>query len=331
MQDSKLSEMLGRMAKRQSISCEDVQAMRRDVFADGIVSPREAEALFDLNNTCPTQDVAWVEFFIEALTDYCVHQADPAGYISEENAAWLINCINYDGQVNSETELELLVKVLEKASSSPMTLVAYALEQVKWGVLEGKGPIRQGLELTPGVIAEAEVDLLRRILYAFGGDGHMAISRAEAEVLFDLNDRTDEQKNHVSWSDLFVKAIANYMMAASGYQPPTREVALKREAWLDQRDGISGFMSKMVSGGLKSIFSAYNQSGELSVAEQRVKDMETDITVSERVTETETAWLIDRIGRDGLTSDNERVLIEFIKENSPSIHPSLKVLGETAA
>jgi len=331
MQDLNLPETLAQVAQRQSISSEDVRMMRREVFSDGVVSRSEAEAMFTLNNVCAEQDASWVEFFIEALTDYCVHQASPAGYISEENATWLIAHINHDGRVNSQTELELLVKVLEKASSSPAALVAFAMEQVKWGVLEGAGPTRQGLELTPGVIAEAEVDLLRRILYAFGGDSHMAISRAEAEILFDLNDKTDEEKNHVSWSDLFVKAIANFMMAASGYQPPAREVALKREAWLDERDGISGFMSKMVSGGLKGIFSTYTQSDELSVTEQRIKDMETDIRVSERVTSVETAWLVERIGRDGSTSENERALIEFIKENSPSIHPSFKHLSESAA
>jgi hypothetical protein len=331
MQDLNLSEMLAQVAQRQTITAEDVLTMRRNVFRDGFVSAEEAGMLFELNNNCSQQDASWSEFFIEALTDYCVHQASPAGYISEENARWLIDCIAQDGRVDSRSELELLIKALEKASSSPEKLATFALEQVKIGALEGKGPTRQGLELVPGVIGEAEVDILRRILYAFGGDGHMAITRAEAEVLFELNDVTDEHKSHVSWSDLFVKAIANFMMAASGYQPPSREVALKREVWLDQRDGISGFMSKMVSGGLQGIFNAYSQSGGQSVAEQRVDEMQKDIQNSERVTQSETAWLVKRIGRDGNMSENEQALIEFIKENSPAIHPSFKVLGETAA
>ncbi len=331
MQNLNLSEMLAQVAQRQTITAEDVQTLRRNVFGDGIVSGEEAEMLFQLNNSCSQQDASWSVFFIEALTDYIVHQASPAGYISEENARWLIDSITQDGRVDSQCELEVLIKVLEKASTSPETLVTFALQQVKIGALEGKGPTRQGLELVPGVIGAAEVDILRRILYAFGGDGHMAITRAEAEVLFELNDGTDEHKNHVSWSDLFIKAIANFMMAASGYQPPPREVALRREAWLDQRDGISGFMSKMVSGGLQGIFNAYRQGGGQSVAEQRVEEMQKDIQSSERVTQSETAWLVERIGRDGNTSENERALIEFIKNNSPAIHPSFKVLGETAA
>jgi len=324
MQDIRVSQTLAQVAQRQSIKANDVLAMRRDVFSDGIVSRLEAQALFDLNNACSVQDPSWLDFFIEALTDYYVHQADPAGYISEENATHLITCINRDGRIKSQSELELLIKVLEKANTSPTSLVSFTLDQVKLRVLEERGA-------TPGVIGEAEVDLLRRILYAFGGDSHMAVSRAEAEILFEINDQTDEAKNHISWSDLFVKAIANFMMAASGYQPPSRQVALKREAWLEQRDGVSGFMSKMVSGGLQGIFNVYNPGGGASVADKPAKDMQADIVNSEVVTQTETAWLVDRIGRDGNTSENERALIEFIKENSSSIHPSFKALGDTAA
>lgn len=331
MQDFKLPETLAQVAQRQSITMQDVQAMRRDVFRDGIVSREEAHSLFVLNTTCSQRDDAWNEFFIEALTDYCVHQENPAGYISQETANWLIESINHDGHVESQTELELLVKIMEKANTSPENLVAFTLEQVKLGVLEGTGPTRNGMEMQPGVIGEAEVDLLRRILYAFGGDSHMAISRREAEVLFDINEATDDQENHVSWSDLFVKAIANYMMAASGYTPPPRDVVLKREAWLEQRDGISGFMSKMVSGGLRSIFDTYGRDAEASIAEQRVQEMHSDIENAERVTEDETAWLVERISRDGKTNENERALIEFIKENSSSIHPSFRTLAESAA
>jgi len=331
MQDKKVSQTLAQVAQRQSIKAKDVLALRRDVFGDGIVSRHEAQALFDLNNACSVQDPSWGDFFIEALTDYYVHQASPAGYISEENATHLITCINRDGRVKSQSELELLIRVLEKANTSPTSLVTFVLGLVKQQVLTAQDQTTQTDEPTVAVVGEADVDLLRRILYAFGGDSHMAVSRAEAEILFEINDQTNEQKNHISWSDLFVKAIANFMMAASGYQPPPRQVALKREAWLEQRDGMSGFMQKMVSGGLQGIFSVYSQSAERGVAEQRVKDMQNDIRIAERVTKTETAWLVDRIGRDGNTNENERALIEFIKENSSSIHPSFKALSETAA
>ena len=64
-------------------------------------------------------------------------------------------------------------------------------------------------------MSKEAVDILRRIVYAFGGNGAVAMAKSEAEVLFDLNDATAGADNDPSWNDLFVKAIASYVMAAS--------------------------------------------------------------------------------------------------------------------
>src|SRR5690606_13261262 len=140
----------------------------------------EAEMLFRLDEVCAERCAEWTNFFVEAVTDYIVHQEKPAGYVSARNADWLIAAISHDGKVDTLTELELLVSVLEKAKFSTERLVAFALRQVRHAVVDGQGPLMHGGELVPGVIEKAEVDLLRRMLYAFGGDGNIAITRSEA-------------------------------------------------------------------------------------------------------------------------------------------------------
>ena len=108
------------------------------------------------------------------------------------------------------------------------------------------------------MVGEAETELVRRMLYAFGGDANIAITRQEAEILFDINDATAEAENHPAWSDLYVKALASFLMATSGYQAPTRQEALRREAWLDTPTaGVGGFMSQMLAGSLNAIWDAY--------------------------------------------------------------------------
>src|SRR6185295_5442738 len=126
------------------------------------------------------------DFFVEAITDYLVFQERPQGYLTAANAQWLIERISNDGNVDSKTELELLVNVLDKARWAPVSLVKFALEQVKQAVISGEGPLRRGRTLERGTITEGEVDLLRRILYAFGGDGHVAVTRDELDVLLDI-------------------------------------------------------------------------------------------------------------------------------------------------
>ena len=178
----KMPEALQRMAGVGRISAEDVLTLRRKVFTDGVVQPREAEWLFALNDTCHDNAPEWPAFFVEALVDYTVHQAEPHGYVSPENGQWLVDRISRSGVVKTRTELELLLKVLEQSRQSPDSLVGFALSQVKVAVVEGSGPVRSGASLQPGRIGKAEVELLRRILYAAGGDGNIAVTRTEADI-----------------------------------------------------------------------------------------------------------------------------------------------------
>ena len=149
------------LEKPGEISARDVLRFRREVFQDGIVSQLEADAVFAFNDAVAVKCTEWNEFFVEALTDYTVMQAEPRGYVSNANAQWLANRISHDGVVDSVSELELLVRVLAKSTQCPAALAGFALAQIAYAVVEGEGPLARGLQLTKGVIGEAEVDLLR--------------------------------------------------------------------------------------------------------------------------------------------------------------------------
>jgi hypothetical protein len=327
------SARIADIASRKRITPLDVLEFRQLVFRDGVVACDEAAALFQLNEGCAEQCAEWHDFFVEAITDYIVHQEKPAGYVSAKNADWLIDAISHDGKVDTLTELELLVRVLERAKFSTERLVAFALKQVKHAVVDGQGPLMQGGELVPGVIEKAEVDLVRRVLYAFGGDGNIAITRPEAEMLFEINDRVAGARNDASWNDLFVKAIANFVMCASGYQAPTREEALRQENFLDRADAdIGGFMARMASTGGREMLSAYRLSVDID-ADWEARNQWNDACQrrAEHVDNVEARWLAERIGKDGRLKENELALVRFIKQTSPAIHPELKPLFEKVA
>nr|WP_245485956.1 MULTISPECIES: hypothetical protein [unclassified Mesorhizobium] len=328
-----MSAPVAGLTSKNRITAEDVVMLRREVFGDGVVTRGEAEALFALDAKAKDKCAQWPVFFVEAVTDFIVHQEKPAGYISQDNADWLVRAISRDGMVDSRTELELLVHVLEKAKSSPNGLCVYALAQVANAVLDGKGPLMHDGKLVPGLIAKAEVELLRRILYAHGGDGNIAITRAEAEMLFKINERTAAANNDPSWNDLFVKAIANFVMCSAGYEAPIRDVALRRDSFFEQAEpGIGSFFGRMVSGGLAGIMEAYRAPGDIeSEWESKNKAAEALARRAETIDASEAKWLAERIGRDRPLRENERALLTLIKHASPEIHPVLKPLIDKVA
>lgn len=314
------------IVSRGNLRDTDVRLLRQIFYEDGIVSQTEADLLFKLNDKCPVQHADWGDFFIEAITDYVVFQERPQGYLTSANAHWLIDRIAHDGKVDSKTELELLVNVLDKARWSPVSLVKFALEQVKHAVISGNGPLRNGKTLVAGKITEGEVDLLRRILYGFGGDGHVAVTRDEADILFDIDEAVADAEPNPAWTDLFVKAIANVMMAASGYSVPSREEALRQEASLqnpERQTSVLAALLSMVQSNLSSVQDAYHDQTAEERALARLEHQRIEIITNEEITEAEATWLVSRLGRDGRLSPSETALIAYLRHESPKIHPAL--------
>lgn len=332
MTTSSLSGLIAELRAKQKLSAEDVLALRRRIFGETSVTPEEAEALIVLDEGVEHADPAWIDLFVETLSDFIIHQQEPQGYVSEANAAWLTARIGADGRVKTQTELELLIKVLEKATAVPPSLSAFALAQVKEALLTAEGPLARGSELVPGTITAAEVELMRRILYAFGSDGNVAITREEAEVLFELNDATAGAANDPSWDELFVKAIANFLLAASRYQVPARSEALRRERWMDEPSGgVMGFFRQMVSGGPAEVLRAYARPDTEGAWAMRNAEHDAASRMAQQITEPEAQWLAERLGRDGAITANERALLSFVQEEAASLHPLLRpLLGKAA-
>ncbi len=311
----------------KEITAADTVNLRRQFYSDARIGEVEADCLFALNAECTSIDQTFTTLFVEALTDYVVFQMNPEGYISEANALWLIKQVDLDGKVDTVAELDLLINIIEKAKSAPDGLSAYALRQVHHAVINGNGPARNGKQFASGRVTEADVECLRRILYAYGSGGNVSITAAEAEVLFDINDATADADNHPTWKILFAQAIANHLMMASMHAPVTRETALRQEEWLaeDKRDTVD-FFSSMIAG-LRSIYTSVDEDD----AKLRREAYESRITESERISHSEASWLVNRITRDGKISEAERAVLTFVSQESPDIHPDLKPLFDQVA
>ena len=317
-----LDAFMAQLMTSGSIGSQSVLELRRNVFADGVMTRGEAQMLLDLDRAAKDKCAEWAPFLYEAVSDYIVHQERPSGYISQDNATWLQNTLAND---SAETTIGLLVHVLEKAKSAPESLSAMGLRAVAKNVLANENGSRK--------ISQEDVQMLRRVLYAFGGQDNAALSRAEVEVLFDLNDETAQTLNDPAWNDLFTKAIASFVLCASGYRAPSREDALRQEKWVEDTSvNVGGFFGRMVSGGLSAVVDAFKHEGSLEDAfAEKNAAYDAAAAQAELVEEGEARWLADRIGRDGVLHDNERSLLQFLKRESTGIHPILQPLLDKVA
>lgn len=321
MQNSTKDGLISHVGADGDVSAEDVLFLRRNIFADGVVSRDELATLFALGQRAPAGDREWPEYFAEAAADFFLREEEPHGYLTEEEFDHLRSLTGRGGRAAGALELGVLVTLMEKAVSTPPAMAEFVADEFRRTVGAHKGGPR---------LSRVEADLLRRYLYAAGGAGSIAITRDEAELLFDLHEMTAGANNDPAFCDLFIKGIAAHLMAHVGYRPLPREEALRLHDWVkDQTVNPAGFFGRMFSGGLDAIRDAYGQ--KKSVAGKKNEDNAIAAAIAEQVTAQEADWLADRIGRNGHFDDIERALLNYMRDLDADLPPKLAALVEKAA
>jgi hypothetical protein len=103
------------------VTAMDVAWLRREVFADGVVTREAAEELFAVERADIEKAPEWTDFFVEMVTDYTLWQARPTGALNETQAEWLLAQADSCMTVNA---LAALVNVLGEAHLAPRWFLA---------------------------------------------------------------------------------------------------------------------------------------------------------------------------------------------------------------
>src|SRR5690606_15472971 len=141
--------------------------------------------------------------------------------------AWLIHSLSRGRHAATASGFAAVLRVIETARDVSPILAAYAVRQLRAVVMAGPASgVRLNLNRTIGF---ETVALIRRILLGTAGRAERAVSREEAEALFDLHDLAASGTNDADFHDLFFKAIAHHLIACAGRSvPPRREVLIRQ-------------------------------------------------------------------------------------------------------
>jgi hypothetical protein len=124
------------------------------------------------------------------------------------------------------SDFHALVAAIERSPILASDLSTAALAQVRDGVITGEGPTTQGRVHFSRSLDAQDAALCARILMAAGGEAGAPVSRAEAEILLDIDAAAAERADGGRFDDLLAKAVAHHVLAASGRPVPPRARAL---------------------------------------------------------------------------------------------------------
>ena len=113
--------IISAMIVGRKVTAMDVAWLRREVFADGVVTREAAEELFAVERADIDKAPEWTDFFVETVTDYALWQSRPTGALNETQAEWLLEHADSCMTVNA---LATLVNVLGEAHRAPRWFLA---------------------------------------------------------------------------------------------------------------------------------------------------------------------------------------------------------------
>lgn len=248
-----------RALEEQAPSGDETARLRAAVYRDGEVSAEEARSLLRLHAQGAGQGAgaAWSDLLIETIVDnFALSRAEPdaakldlapswtrvramvadtlsfgaapdpvrarwsdayPAAVNDAEARVLIDALSVDGIVLDATETRLLARLFASAASYPEMLRAFALEALFATVT------------ADAAITADEAQLVRALVFGPGGEGGIAIARAEAEALWRIDHLVRDGQKAPEWDAVFAGAVAAHLLSG-GTSPETLDEA--EIAWL---------------------------------------------------------------------------------------------------
>jgi hypothetical protein len=300
---STLQALADKLGADSKITADEALELRKVVFPDGVVSREEAEALIALEAKVANSDEMWTAAYVEAIVDHVLCAGAFPGHVDEAIAQWLISRFGEDGA--RQTELEVVLKLMERSESLPDSLCFFA-------------HFRISSQLADKPIGVSETELVRRCLYASAGHGATSVTEAEARWLFALDAESDGRDNAPEWGDLFVKAILNHLMGHRAPQALAAQNLLARQAWLahESKGPLVGWTT-MFDGGLRGFLAKVREGDMLTRLENRYEEMNAATEDDAHLTMIEIAWTVGMTKEDAKLTKNERALLAELRALEP--------------
>ena len=304
----------------------DTAALRRSIYGKDKADRADLAELLALGAKAG-DDPEFLTLIADVARDALDIDVDPQGYVSDENAQWLIAKIGESGGLTMAEEFETLKAVIAHAVSVPPALAAFAVDEMARVILARTGPAR--------AVTSADVEALRAFAFAPKAGAPMHVDQATAERLFEIAHATAGADNAPEFSDFFARAVGNYLIGGVFLEPASREeeLALERE-----RDApaptLGAFWSALahlptLGGVLDALRSDRAGADDILRAENDATDRRLEEAAD--VSASESEWLLAHLSREGDLCAAEKRLLAFLRDEAVSAPPQIAALYPKAA
>ncbi len=317
------AEPLAEIINSQRLTASDVKYIRETVLRGWVLSDGDANLLIQFQQICSSIDPSWDKFYLLALTNYFIEALEPVGELDNNTCDFIIERLSVDGSLLTRLDVTLLADLLERAMEYPEDLVLLGLNTVKLGLVHRKGVLRPP-KTSDTALCEAEVTAVRRFINPKSRELNLGISTEAASLVFDINEISDEDKNHKRWADVFIDCMLKYCLrdasvGINGDQPSAEASGDKPRSWMSSWSAAFESNSKTLSDTITGPEGAQQEADNNNAAARRESSPQNE-------GEVDLSWLSDRLMAKQNWSPNEERLVQLLQEQSDFLPEQFKAL-----
>ena len=309
-----------------------VMQLRRDAYSKPLVTRADLSDLLAAGRAAGAGAPAeYADLLRDVATDLVVNQVDPAKYLTQDDADWLVGQLRQGG-LGCAAEYEMLVHVIQEAVSVPPSLAAFAVSEIEKAVTLGHAAGSGSVDHVAGVVTRDDVEALRTAVFAATEGSSLHVTRSSAEALFRIARATAAGANDAAFDPFFAGAVGNYLTGIAHQWTPSAAGELREEKLLSEKPTFGGFLGGLLhrKGVDREARGSVEDAVDRQFARQDAAD-EQAIAEASVVPATDTEWLLGQLTTGGKLTSAETALILFLKTDAPALASSLLAATGTPA
>ena len=223
-------------SEQHELDLDDLKRLRRALQRSGPLDQAEVRALFAMHRTRSAADGFWIEFFIDALSEFFLSREGDRIFLEPAAEQMLIDAIGDDRPVIDPGHRRLSLRLHLRMTDPSERYQRLVLDMMRHHLLHDRTRLLVDLPRSPGTVDPVDLQLIRKLVLGAGAQDPGPISRVAAGFLLDIDEAPLTITDEATWKTFLLQVLSRHLSLE-----PTEERAhsLPRDddaaAWLKGR------------------------------------------------------------------------------------------------
>lgn len=207
-----LTAALQAAADEENVTEDSLHELRHLLYRSCPIDHDQVKKILEVHRSTSAKDGPWIEFFLEALTDFFLTRQEDRIYLTDIAETRLLDAIGDEDPIINSGHRHLALRLLLRATEVSERFRRLVLNMVQHHLMHDSQRLLIDLSRQPGTIDIVDLQLIRKLVFGAGGQYDRPIDQSTANFLIELDQPCFTVIDQDAWRRLFRKAMSLHLV-----------------------------------------------------------------------------------------------------------------------